>query len=149
MFGDKEAYLNKFKTCARARPLGNQKLGHEFFTKEHSKPLFSKNNIMSIHNLYYYHCATEAFKILKYRTPISLYSLFNLSKRSNKDTLLLTPHQSDTFVYKSGVTWNIVRQRLNVSDFSIPIGSLKSRLKTLILKQQSSGDHEPWGLVWG
>ena len=31
LFGDKEAYLNKFKTCARSRPLDNQILVQEFY----------------------------------------------------------------------------------------------------------------------
>ena len=41
LFGDKEAYLNKFKTCARTRPVDNQILGQEFYSREHTKPLFS------------------------------------------------------------------------------------------------------------
>ena len=42
LFGDKEAYIDKFKTCARTRPFETQKLGADFFTKEHTKPLFHK-----------------------------------------------------------------------------------------------------------
>ena len=144
MFGDKDAYLDKFKTCARSRPFGSQILDECFFTKEHSKPLFTKYSISTIHNLYYYYCATEVFKIMKFRNPISLHSLFNLSKRSNKDTLLLAPHQSDTFVSKAGAVWNIVRQRLNILDFSLPIGTLKSQLKIFIQNQQALGDCWEW-----
>ena len=36
LFGDREAYIDKFKTCARTRMYGSQKLGEEFFSKEHS-----------------------------------------------------------------------------------------------------------------
>ena len=36
MFGDKEKYLNKFKTCARKRPYESQILGSEFYKKDHT-----------------------------------------------------------------------------------------------------------------
>ena len=41
IFGDRAKYLDKFKTCARVRPLNEQRLLTEFFIKEHSKPLFN------------------------------------------------------------------------------------------------------------
>ena len=37
LFCDKETYLNKFKTCCRARPYNHQKLENSFYEKEHSK----------------------------------------------------------------------------------------------------------------
>ena len=36
LFGDKQAYLEKFKTTARVRPYQSQKLGKEFYEKEPS-----------------------------------------------------------------------------------------------------------------
>ncbi len=39
LFGDKQAYLNKFMTCVRARPFPNQALNSEFYQQEHCKPL--------------------------------------------------------------------------------------------------------------
>ena len=144
MFGDKEAYLDKFNTCARTRPFGSQLLGKEFFIKENSKPLFTKHGLLAIHNLYYYHCATEAFKLLKYRTPISLCSLFSLSRRPGKNTFLLTPRPSNAFIYKSSIALNSARQRLSIPDFSLSICALKTRLKSLIHAQQSRGDLYNW-----
>ena len=79
MFGDKEKYLNKFKTCARTRPRETQILGREFYKREHTKPLFIKKSIMTVYNLYFYHCSTDIFKILKFRSPISLF-LYNLTE---------------------------------------------------------------------
>ena len=35
----RKTYLNKFRVCARTRPLELQYLGSEFYEKEHSKPL--------------------------------------------------------------------------------------------------------------
>ena len=39
LFGDREKFLDKFKTSARSRPYPFQKLTAKFYTKEHSKPL--------------------------------------------------------------------------------------------------------------
>ena len=51
MFGDKDAYMAKFETCARTRTFESRILGREFFQREPSKPLF-----LTVHNLYKYHC---------------------------------------------------------------------------------------------
>ena len=65
LFGDREKFLDKYRTCIRARPYPEQNLPTEFYVKEHSKPLFNKNKILNLKNLYLYHCANETFKILK------------------------------------------------------------------------------------
>ena len=63
LFGDKEAYLDKFKTSARVRPFEEQKLGAEFFKREHTKPLFTKHSVINVRNLFVYdHCFNEIFK---------------------------------------------------------------------------------------
>ena len=142
MFGDKNAYLEKFKTCARERPHGNQELDATFYIKEHSKPLFKEQALMTVHNLHYYHCIMELFKILKFRLPIALHELFNLSNR--KDTLLLTENPTKQFVYNAGVVWNLCRQKFNVTDFSHNIAPLKSALKNHIQSHQSTGDTDEW-----
>ena len=59
-----EKFLDKFRACIRARPYPAQNLPTEFYVKEHSKPLFNKNKILNLKNLYLYHCANETFKIL-------------------------------------------------------------------------------------
>ena len=143
MFGDKEAYLDKFRTGARCRPLGSQILGAEFFSREHAKPLFNDNNILTLHNLHNYHTAIETFKILKYRTPISLYSMFTMSHR--KDTLLITPSSSHGFIHTSSALWNLVRQKFKIYEFSVmKVGSLKTSLKKFVLSCQKTGDIMVW-----
>ena len=55
IFGNKQEYLEKYRTCARARPLAKQKLTDEFFEKEHTKPLLTKHStycILALRNLY-------------------------------------------------------------------------------------------------
>ena len=47
LFGDKQAYLEKFKTCCRTRPFEMQKLVAKFYEREHTKPLFHKNGILT------------------------------------------------------------------------------------------------------
>ena len=143
LFGDKEVYLNKFKTAARCRLFGSQSLGAEFFARENSKPLFNSHTIMTLHNLYTYHITQEAFKILKFRTPISLYSLFTRSAR--KDTLLIKPQSSHHFISNAADLWNLVRQKLQVVDLSLTkIGAFKVAVKSLILKYQKIGDLSVW-----
>ena len=64
LFGDKQAYLDKFKTCAKTRPYPYQTLDCDFYQQEHTKPLFSKCKILALENLYTYHTFMEVFKIL-------------------------------------------------------------------------------------
>ena len=41
------------------------KIIYKDYTKEHTKPLFKKHEMLSIHNLYPYYCLLELYKILK------------------------------------------------------------------------------------
>ena len=70
LFGDHESYLAKFKSCVRVRPRGIEKLGAEFYSREHTKPLFTEYNLLAVRNLYLYFCTVDVFKILKLRQPI-------------------------------------------------------------------------------
>ena len=145
LFGDLEAYLDKFRTCARARPFGSQILGTEFFKLESSKPLFNGQKLLTIHNLYIYHCCLELFKILKFRTPISLNNMINLSRR--KPTLVITEKPTDCFVYRAAVLWNKLRKLLPnccLYDCSIKLSSLKLSSKIILLQNQNLFDKKEW-----
>ena len=145
MFGDKEAYLNKFKTCVRARTIEKQKLGEEFYTKEHTKPLFNKHEIFMVQSLYYYHTMLSMYKILKTHTPISLYSCFTKSHR--KETLLITPPHSHHYIFKASSLWNEIRnvaQFSSVYDFSASLSQVKTWLKIILHRRQSMGDQKEW-----
>ena len=144
IFGDKEAYLNKFRTCARTRPFQHQKLSCQFFEREHTKPLFSKHSLLTVHNLYSYHCCNELFKLLKFRTPISLFELFNLSKRPGKETLLLSTLPSNSFVHKAASLPNTFRQLITLKDFNITQSAFKNKLRNTILLSQNKGDVNNW-----
>ena len=144
LFGDKNAYLNKFKTCARTRPIESQYLGPEFYKREHSKPLFTKHSILNVRNLFIYHSSNEIFKILKFRTPMSMFEIFELSVRNGKETRLLTPEPSSNFFYVGSLIWNVVRNLIEIYDFSIKCSYVKPKIKKELLKIQTEGDPVQW-----
>ena len=145
LFGDKDAYQEKFRTSVRARPLEQQILNKDFYSREISKPLFNSNNILTVFNSYIYHTTIETFKILKYRCPISIYDGYTLSNR--KETLLTPPfnaHES-SFINRTTRLWNIIRQKLRIFDFSeVKPSQLKSRLRSVIGSLQKEGDAQAW-----
>ena len=47
LFGNVEAFKDKFKTCARTRLIDKQLLDSIFLTKEHTKPIFRKQHILT------------------------------------------------------------------------------------------------------
>ena len=133
LFGDKEAYLDKFRTCARTRPFGCQILDSQFYTKEHTKPIINNEKLLTVHNLHTYHKISETYGILKFRCPISLYSLFQLSHR--KPTLAIIPHPDNQYTHNSSTLWNSARQKFNVQDFSTKLSLIKSSTKKLLLQK--------------
>ena len=141
LFGDLDAHIDKFCTSARSRPYGKQILGPSFYCREHTKNLFNTNGILTIQNLYNYHCCLEILKILKFRTPMSLFSLLDISKRKNSMTLL-PPFPSIQFMHKAPTLWNMAcKKLLNFEhDLSVKVGFFKNSLKTLLLKNQRKYD---------
>ena len=142
LFGDQEAYSNKFKTCARTRPIGSQKLGADFYKRESSKPLLSRNKILCVHNLYKYHCLLEMFKIIKLHTPIPMYNLFQKSPR--RDNYFITSSATNLFVYKTLSMWNKFLKPSGNIDFSSPIALVKGRIKSMLLNAQKAGNTDEW-----
>ena len=88
LFGDREKFLDKFRTCTQARPYPEQNLPSEFYIKEQNKALFNKNKILNLKNLYFYHCANETFKILKFRSPIAVHYFYKFSTRGQRNLFL-------------------------------------------------------------
>ena len=141
LFGDYESYIDKYRTCARVRSFESQRLGSQFYKKESTKPLFTKYKILAVVNLYKLRCIMEFLKIMKYRIPISLYSLFEMSSR--KDTYMITPTPTHQFIYKSAWLWNEFRKIIGLMnlDFSSSCSSIKAILtKSLINTQCMHGN---------
>ena len=59
LFGNLEQFLDK-------RPFGAQILSSQFYMREHTKPIFNANKILTVNNLYRYTSACELMKILKF-----------------------------------------------------------------------------------
>ena len=144
LFGDREKYNEKFRTCVRTRPYLEQKLPPEFYIKERSKPLFNKTAILNLKNLYVYHCANETFKMLKFRNPIAMYGLYKISNRGHKQHFIINPSPSVSFIYKSSSLWNKIRSILHIDDASVSVSSFKQNLIKYLLGIQKLGDETKW-----
>ena len=146
LFGDLEAYLNKFATCARARPFDSQKLGSSFYKKEHTKPLFNRCKILTVQNIYKLQCINEVFKIIKFRCPYTLYQSFKISSRDTSLNIIL-PQQSSTFLYNAAKYWNCIHKRVLKDTCSLDtttVTAIKTRSKLVILNCQALDDLESW-----
>ena len=152
LFGKSEL-VKKYNTCARCRPREKQVLDCTFYEKEHTKPLFLKDGILTVHNLYTYHCFLELLKILKFRQPYSLFELFNFNKphiRSTRynSTYINTPTyfsaSSNEFTYKAVKIWNYYRSKLDIHDFEIAVNTIRYKLKSLIESIQNAGNTTEW-----
>jgi hypothetical protein len=145
LFGDLEAYLDKQSTCARTRPYKHQKLGAEYFQKEHTKPLFNKLKILIVQGLYKYYCISEVYKIIQCRCPYSLYEAINLSKRETSLNIIL-PKKSKTFLYKASQMWNAIHKRIISTDKGLDtsVNLVKLRTKKILLEAQALDLHNEW-----
>ena len=123
LFGDNEAYKNKFKTCARTRPIGKQVLDSEFYRLEHTKPLFNKHRFLTIHNLFTYHTCITTYKIIRSRVLIALYSMFSFS--GHIETRLKSQLTGCIFVDNSTKIWNNIRDKLSTIDTGVRCGEFK------------------------
>ena len=154
-----------YETCARARTY-DENVSKKNFCLEHTKPLFNKNNILNIYNLYRYHTFLDVYRILKTHTPISLFSLFTQTKRDANFTLHYPPVKLGVsmrnFLYSSCVEWNglidkvlernlpnkkgiVIEGSVNNSDFCATLPFVKKKLKTILLENQNQGNSNEWG----
>ena len=166
LFGTEYSYdhAEYYETCARVRTYDNH-ISKKDYSLEHTKPLFNKHTILTISNLSTYHTFLEAFKILKYRTPISLYSLYTLGELETNFRLLLPmvhlEKSKHSFVYNSCAIWNslvdnilekslpnakniVVQGSSENSDFCATVPFVKIKLKCEMLRLQALGDDSIW-----
>ena len=102
--------------------------------------------IFRVRNLYHYFCTVNVFKILKFRQPITLYEMYQLSHRETSLALIL-PERSGQFFYKSALAWNSVYrsvlERPN-SDLTTKISHFKDEIKKLLSSKQNEGENIDW-----
>ena len=93
IFGNKEQFLDKFRTCVKIRPYPDQKLGQEFFIKEHTESLFIANQIVTLRNLKLFHiCSEIIIKKIKNRNPKLIFEKIKFSARGYKTLFINTPN---------------------------------------------------------
>ena len=142
-------YLEKSRTCVRVRPYSgrdSQKLGEEYYCKEHTKKLFNQNKILAARNLYQYFCCTEIFKIMKFRNPMNLFESLKISIRNNS-LLLIPPPPSQQFSYLGPKIWNSVYKKIFIDsehDLSTSLSYVKNSTKKLLLGLQREHDESEW-----
>ena len=140
-FVDYKAYLSKFKTSARTRPIENQILDKNFYMKKHTKPLFFKNP--EYLPLVIFTMCLEILKILQSKLPARLYEYFNVSSRNTVNLLLHGNYTYDYFheSYKNQVIKMLARR---ISIPSISIARFKRNLKSILLQVQNAFDYIEW-----
>ena len=131
MFGDAEAYLNKFRTCVRAREYKMQKLGKEFYESEPTKPICCEHELLTVQNLYRFRTIMELFKMIKFKEPAPLALLFKQS--DHKLRRLITSFPSHNFIYRAACIWNSFLNCHN-SELKHGFASDEKKIKS-ILKQ--------------
>ena len=87
----------------------------------------------------------ELTKILKYECPKPLFYNYNLSRRNDRNLIILPSHKNYQFIYKSSALWNQLLKPLKIpSVYEIDINVFKYTLKKYLLKQQKLGDELNW-----
>ena len=147
LFGDYDKFLDRLSTAARTRPYGKQKLGTEFYLKEHTKPLFSKYKLLTVYNIYTYMATNELSKIIANKTPSVLYTKIKFSSRNNSNLIILPrkcTHQNRS-IFTACSLWNSLIKKLNIPDpNNLVINVFKFKLKAYLLDNQNSGNIIIW-----
>ena len=158
LFGKEKSYDHPeyYDNCARARSY-KQHMTARNFKLENTKPIFNEQNLLTRHHLYIYHTFLDTFKLLQYRTPMSIYKLLQNSPREINIILEIPIVSLDLakkiFIFQFSCIWNdIIGKVLNPcsvnkdgvvfpgsnfgSDITIPMAVLKKKLKKLLLDTQ-------------
>ena len=149
LFDDYDSFIERFKTAARTHAFGEQYLGPSFYCKEHTKPVFIKNSLLTVHNLFKYMAINELAKLLCVRSPSVLLENLHISRRNSKNMIILRNAKSETFinnsVYIALSYWNILVKKLKIPNLNeITLCNLKRRLKAYLLNKQNAGCPLTW-----
>ena len=161
LFGKELNYDHQefYETCARVRTY-KEHMAPKNFQLEHTKPIFNEQNLLILHHLYIYHTFCDTFKLLKYRTPISLFSLLQNSPSDN-NMMLIIPRvnldlQKKIFIFQASCIWDSINKQVSNqflqtnkdgvlvpgstfgSDITTPISVIKRKLRDVMLETQNS-----------
>ena len=148
-----------YKTCARVRTY-KQHMAAKNFQLEHTKPIFNEQNLLTLHHLYIYHTFCETFKLLKYKSPVSLFELLENSPNDTNMQLMIPivtlNLARNNFIFQAPCIWNSMNKKvLNQclltnkdgvlipgstfgSDITTPITVIKRKLRDVLLNTQAS-----------
>ena len=167
LFGNQLSYDHSeyYETCARARTY-EEHCELKDYTLEHTKPLFKRQELLTVHNLYFKHVFMETFKVLKNRSPFGLFSRYDIREGRNKTGLacpkLKLKVSEQNFVYKSITLWNslvgkilennkpnsskgyIVPGETPNSDLSASLPFIKKQITFVLLNSQANGCDQVW-----
>ena len=172
LFGEKYTFDHRefYETCARVRTYF-QHTAPRNFELEHTKPLFSKHNLLTINNLHKFFTFLETFKILKYAYPISLKTRLTLKESKSSRRQFLQPSMyvlnlsRRQFIHKGISLWNsmtsniftsppidkelglIIPGSCKFSDLSTPTSIIKKKTKEFLLNKQNQGHPEIWQAI--
>ena len=132
---------------------------------EHTKPVFNERKILTVYNVYVQQTFVELFKILKSKSPVSIYTLFSFSVLETSYRLYLPKVRlnisKNNYVFNSSVLWNslikdilekdkpredgviVMGSGMN-SDFCTPVAFVKHKLMKMLLCRQKAGDPTTW-----
>ena len=161
-----------YQSCSRARTYQDH-IKPKDFELEHTKPLFTKHNLLTLYNLYTTRTILELFKIIKIQSPISMYKIFTFCPITHNYKLLPPKFKLDisknNFTVSSIVSWNscigklldqpilcipkftganglklIIPGNVKNSDLTISKGVFKKRLTEHFIKLQTQGNADEW-----
>ena len=145
-----------YETCARARPITDH-YAEKSFALEPTKPLFNKHKVLNLQNLFIYHLFMETFKVLKFRSPMSISNLLTFLPKNDKMRLQVPlvklTKAKHNFVFKSAQIWNDISPKVfdkcvltkkgllipgsaKNSDLAASTCIIKNRQKDLLLSQK-------------
>ena len=140
LFGDYDSYLDKFNTAARTRAFGEQRLDSNFYCKEHTKPAYVKNNLLTVHNLFKYVAINEIAKIICLRSPLTLFEKLHTSERNKNIIIFRNRKFGQNSVFTAFSFWNIIVKKLKIPNPNeILLSKLKHNLKSFLMDKQKAG----------
>ena len=133
------------KKCVR---LVSNKTERINYALPHTKPLFSKLQIMTVFNLYTYMTACESMKIYKFEIPKTLFEFYEFSKISDRfipPSFNLTTIKTKSFIFNSTKILNLLLKH-DIKYSELSVANFKLRLKKHLLHIQSKSVHgdESW-----
>jgi hypothetical protein len=166
LFGEEVSFDHHefYLTCARVRTY-SEHMTPKNFVLEHTKPIFTKLNLLTLKNLYIFRSMVELFKLLKKRSPIPLSNLFQFSKSQYSNMLYIPKVELEAtkklFVYQSVTMWNkaidsiyekpplndqsyIIPGSCVNSDLSASTSFFKNKLFKILFAMQSKGNPIEW-----